>query len=81
MIHISLFLPLNKVMGGATSPSRDPSCYFLLLHLHYPVTCHQVHGSRVVGYGEDLQSLDLRSDTTFVGAELKGTVDVSGAIV
>lgn len=68
-VNISQFLPLNEVMGILTSTSRDLSSYFLLLHLHYPVTCYEVHGRRVVGY-EDLQSLDLRKDTTFVGAEM-----------
>lgn len=34
--------------------------------------CYQVHGSRVVGYGGDPQSLDLRKDT--MGAGLKGAV-------
>lgn len=80
-LNISQFLPLDKVMGSATYLSRDPSCYFLLLHFHYAVTCYQVHGSRVVGYGEDLQSLDLRNDTMFVGAGLKGSVDVRSGIV
>lgn len=68
-------------MGSATSPSRDLSSYFFRLHLHYPVARYQVHGSRVVGYGEDLQSLDFRNGTMFVGARLKGIVDVSSGIV
>lgn len=55
--------------------------YFLLLQLRYPVPCCQVRGSRVVGYSEDVRSVDLRDNTMFVGAGLKGTVDVSGGIV
>lgn len=74
--HLSQFLPLNKVMGSATFASRDQSSYFFLLHLCYAVTCYPVHGSGVAGYGEHLQSLDLKNNTIFVGGGLKGTVDV-----